>query len=121
MGSRALRLSLHTLLIHGTNRPWGIGRRSSHGCLRLYPEDILQLFLLVRKGVGVTIINQPVKAAVREGKVFMEVHRYGKRDYLIEAIDVLREKQMIKRIDFAKLKKVLEEKRGIPLDITLDD
>lgn len=43
LGSRALRLSDRTLLIHGTNRPWGIGTRSSHGCIRLYEEDIARL------------------------------------------------------------------------------
>jgi len=63
MGSHALRLSNPTLLIHGTNRPWGIGMRSSHGCIRLYQEDISVLFGMVKRGTPVTIVDQPVKAA----------------------------------------------------------
>jgi len=48
MGSHALRLSKRNVLIHGTNRPWGIGARVSHGCIRLYQEDIAQLFGMIR-------------------------------------------------------------------------
>ena len=50
LGSRALRLSNRTLLIHGTNRPWGIGTRNTHGCIRLYEEDIARLFGMVEQG-----------------------------------------------------------------------
>lgn len=46
LGSHAIRLSSRTILIHGTNKPWGVGRRASHGCIRLYPEDIPKLFEL---------------------------------------------------------------------------
>ena len=47
LGSRAMYLGWPTYLIHGTNKPWGIGRRSSSGCIRMYPEDAEELFDLV--------------------------------------------------------------------------
>ena len=64
LGTHALRLSIGTVLIHGTDRPFGIGRRVSHGCIHLYPEDITKLFREVPLGTPVTIVRQQVKAAV---------------------------------------------------------
>lgn len=59
LGRHELRLALPGYLIHGTNKPYGVGMRVSHGCIRLYPEDIAQLFDKVPVGTLVTIVNQP--------------------------------------------------------------
>ncbi len=118
LGSHALRLSLPSVLIHGTNKPWAVGRRATHGCLRLYPEDIPRLFLLVNKGERVTIINQPVKAGVLKNRVFIEVHRYEGVKYLREALRALGGKGLLGRIDRRKLMNALDGKSGMPVDIT---
>jgi len=118
MGNYALRLSLSTILIHGTDRPWGIGTRSSHGCLRLYPEDIERLFNLVDEGTKVTIVNQPIKVAACDGKIYVEVHKYGDIDYKGMALQLLRRKGLLKRVDLVALKIALNEKTGIPIEIT---
>ncbi len=120
LGSHALRLSERTILIHGTNKPWGIGMRSSHGCLRLYPEDIVQLFPLVDVGTRVTIVNQPVKAAMVGERVFVEVHDYEGVDYQQEADGVLTARHLWDRVDDVKLDQALEEKSGVPVDVTLE-
>jgi L,D-transpeptidase ErfK/SrfK len=120
MGSHALRLSLATILIHGTNRPWGIGRRSSHGCLRLYPEDIVKLFELVPTGVRVTIVNQPIKVGARGGQVFVEAHRYDSEECSVSvAMHLLADKHLLAGTDFSKLQRAIEELKGVPVDITL--
>ncbi len=59
LGSHALILGWPAYLIHGTNKPYGVGMRSSHGCLRLYPEDIVRLFDSAPVGTPVTVVNQP--------------------------------------------------------------
>ena len=59
LGRHALRLSVPGYLIHGTNRPAGVGMRVSHGCVRLYPEDIATLFAEVPVGLPVRIVDQP--------------------------------------------------------------
>jgi len=59
LGRHELRLALPGYLIHGTNKPYGVGMRVSHGCIRLYPEDIAQLYDKVPVGTPVTIVNQP--------------------------------------------------------------
>jgi len=59
LGRHELRLALPGYLMHGTNKPYGVGMRVSHGCIRLYPEDIAQLFDKVPIGTPVTIVNQP--------------------------------------------------------------
>lgn len=74
MGTHALYLGWLEYAIHGTNKPFGIGRRSSSGCIRLYPEDIVTLYDLVPVGTKVTVVNQPVKAAWIDGTLYVEAH-----------------------------------------------
>ena len=74
MGDYALYLGWPGYAIHGTNRPYSIGRRDSHGCIRMNPEDILALFKLVGPGVPVTVVDQPVKLAWSAGELYIEVH-----------------------------------------------
>jgi L,D-transpeptidase ErfK/SrfK len=74
LGAYALRLGLTGYLIHGTNKPYGIGRRTSHGCLRLYPEDIETLFQAVAVSTPVWIIDQPYKLGRGEGRLWLEAH-----------------------------------------------
>ena len=74
LGDYALSLSLPSYLIHGTNKPHGVGMRVSHGCVRLYPEDIEELFSKVKVGVPIRIVNLPYKAGWSEGKLYIEAH-----------------------------------------------
>jgi L,D-transpeptidase ErfK/SrfK len=74
MGDYALYLALKGYAIHGTNAPYGVGRRVSHGCIRLYPEDIRELYARVRVGTPVTIVDQPAKAGWYDGTLYLEVH-----------------------------------------------
>ena len=80
LGQFALRLSLDGYLIHGTNKPYGIGMRVTHGCVRMYPKDIESLFKLVDVGAPVHIVNQPYKAALADGVVYLEVHPHLDED-----------------------------------------
>ena len=59
LGRFAFYLGWPTYMIHGTNKPAGVGLRSSHGCIRLYPEDIAQLFEMAPVGTQVRVVNQP--------------------------------------------------------------
>jgi L,D-transpeptidase ErfK/SrfK len=61
-------------LIHGTNKPAGIGMQVTHGCMRLYPEDIETLYGMVPIGTPVTIVNQPYKWGWHDGELLIEVH-----------------------------------------------
>lgn len=74
LGDYALRLGLPGYLIHGTNKPYGIGMRVTHGCLRLYPEDIDSLFAAVSVGTPVHLVNQAAKAGWLGGRLYLEVH-----------------------------------------------
>ena len=119
MGSHALRLSREGILIHGTNRPWGIGRRSSHGCLRLYPEDIIRFFKLVPKGTQVQIVSQPVKIGTRGDRVFVEVHRCdGEEPNVGQTLHMLANAKLVGVVDFSKVIQAIEEKNGLPVEIT---
>ncbi|MBF0261141.1 MAG: L,D-transpeptidase family protein [Magnetococcales bacterium] len=74
LGTHAIYLSLPAYLMHGTNRPLGVGRRVSHGCIRLYPEDIIEFFPNVNAGDSVAIVNEPAKAGWRDGELYLEIH-----------------------------------------------
>ena len=121
LGTHALRLSNLSILIHGTNRPFGVGRRVSHGCIRLYPEDIPLLFERAAMEESVMIIRQPVKVGTRGDRVFIEVHADpGAGDYLNDAVYLLVRKDLVHRADFSKLFQAVTEKRGVPVDITAE-
>ncbi len=74
LGTRVLKLGMPGYLIHGTNRPYGVGMRVSHGCVRLYPEDIEYLYELIGLGEKVTIINEPFQLGRRDGRLYFEAH-----------------------------------------------
>ncbi len=74
LGLFALYLDLPQYLIHGTNKAFGVGMSVTHGCIRLYPEDIEVLFQSVPLGTPVRIINQPYKAGWRKGSLYLEIH-----------------------------------------------
>lgn len=120
LGTHALRLSRRAILIHGTNKPWGVGRRVSHGCIRLYPEDIPRLYRMVSLDTPVKVVREPVKAGVKKGRVYLEVHRDDdlKMDYLKEAKRLLEGKWVLGWVSPAKLRTAIREKKGIPVDIT---
>jgi L,D-transpeptidase ErfK/SrfK len=74
LGNRVLKLGMPGYLIHGTNKPYGVGMRVSHGCVRLYPENIEFLYELVDIGEPVTIINEPYQMGRDGGVLFFEAH-----------------------------------------------
>jgi len=80
LGDYAMRLGLPDYLIHGTNKPFGIGMRVSHGCIRLYPEDIEALFQQVQLRTPVQIINQPYKVGRLRDKIYLEAHPFLEED-----------------------------------------
>jgi L,D-transpeptidase ErfK/SrfK len=81
LGSHALYLGFPQYLIHGTNQPNSIGMRVSHGCVRMYPEHIVELFEMVGPGTPVTIVHQRIKAGWEGNDLYIEVHpNIGVRD-----------------------------------------
>jgi L,D-transpeptidase ErfK/SrfK len=121
LGAYRLRLSQYDVGIHGTNIPWGVGRLVSHGCIRLYPEDIEELFNEVKVGTPVEIIYEPVKIGFKEGHIFVEVHPdlYSViTDLFIDTARKLFIYQLWEEIDVDLLGKAVEEHKGIPVDIT---
>jgi L,D-transpeptidase ErfK/SrfK len=75
LGNYAMRLGLKgAYLIHGTNNPIAVGMAVTHGCIRMYPEDIEELFPMVAVGTPVYLINEPVKVGWVAGRLLLEVH-----------------------------------------------
>src|SRR5512137_288527 len=122
LGTHALRLSRGSILIHGTDKPFGVGRKASHGCLRLYPEDIPILFERVPVGTQVTIVREPVKVGVRAGRVYVEIHadEDSRLDPLAEAKRLLTKRGLLGSADGQKLDAAAKEARGFPVDVSID-
>jgi L,D-transpeptidase ErfK/SrfK len=74
LGRHALYLGFPTYLIHGTNKPYGVGRRVSRGCIRMYPEAVATLFDRVPVGMPVRIMDDPIKLGWSAGELYLEVH-----------------------------------------------
>lgn len=75
LGAHVLKLDMPGYLIHGTNQPYGVGMRVSHGCVRLYPENIEFLFDRVGVGAQVTIVNEPFLLGELDGELYFEAHQ----------------------------------------------
>ncbi len=75
LGTRAMRLSNPSYLIHGTHKPFGVGLRVSSGCIRLYPEDIESLFSEVSLNTTVNIIYAPFKVGIQDNELYLEAHK----------------------------------------------
>lgn len=74
LGTHALYLGWPTFLIHGSNKPWAIGRRVSSGCMRMYPEDIAALYQMVPVGTKVTVVDQPILVGWIGDDLYLEVN-----------------------------------------------
>ena len=123
LGAYRMRLSYDIYSIHGTDTPWAVGRLGTHGCIRLYPEDIGDLYSDVRVGTTGEIVYQPVKVGEDEGRIFVELHPdiYRRiRDLSRYASDEVRRAGVSARVDAERLRAAVEAKRGIPVDVTRD-
>ncbi|MFQ5643299.1 MAG: L,D-transpeptidase family protein [Thiogranum sp.] len=125
LGRYALRLGIPGYLIHSTNRPFGVGMRVTHGCVRMYPEDIEGLFPDVPVGTPVQIVNQPVKIGWLFDTLFIEIHppleeQSEAPGALLEtAMDLINAAWMQRHfvLDTQALKAAVNRANGIPLPI----
>jgi L,D-transpeptidase ErfK/SrfK len=123
LGDYWLGMSFSGYGIHGTNFPWAVGRLVTHGCIRLYPEDILKLFPMVPVKTPVELIYQPVKVGFKQGRIYMEVHPdiYRKiPDLTQHGLNKIKSLGLFEKVNQDFMLKALEEKSGIPIDITQD-
>ena len=74
LGTHAIYLAWPRYLIHGTDEPYGVGRRVSRGCIRLYPEDIPDLYARTEIGLAVRVVNQPVQLGWIDDELYVDVH-----------------------------------------------
>lgn len=126
LGAHAMRLSRPSYLLHGTNKPFGVGMRVSHGCLRLYPEDIAELFGEVSVGTEVRIVNQPYLAGWRDGELYLEAHpplaeeaRHWKGSLKgMKKMVSAKAGEAVGMIDWPRAEQVASEVRGIPVPIS---
>jgi len=124
LGKYAMKTSLPGILIHSTIKPWSIYTYASHGCVRVYPDRMEELFRLVKINTPGEIIYQPVKVATtEEGRIFLEIHGdiYAKtRGVEREAKILLNTMGMGDRVDWAKVKRVISRRAGVAEEITLE-
>jgi L,D-transpeptidase ErfK/SrfK len=132
MGDFALYLGWATYTIHGTDKPYGVGRNSSHGCMRLYPEDIQALFQQAPIGTKVLVINEDVDMAWLGNDLYLAIFPTKEQaeeialghDPAALLPQSLREKVtaaaglQLDRIDWQVVEKVGLERSGIPTRIT---
>lgn len=132
LGTHALYLGWDQYRIHGTNKPYAIGRLASSGCIRMYPEDIRDLYPRVPSGTKVTVVDQPVKVGWIENKMYVEVsptqeqsvrvERDGEfKSYEITSADMKRittkAGPFAEQIDWEAVRKAVREHRGYPVAV----
>lgn len=125
LGDYAMRLSASGYLIHGTNKPVGIGMQVTHGCIRMYPEDIEWLFPQVAVGATVQIVNEPVKFGWVGEALYLEVHPRLEGDAVGEEQGMTAVMQNFVRataerpaqVDWAVIEEAFRAKLGIPIRV----
>lgn len=125
LGQYAMRLGFPGYLIHGTNKPYGVGMRVSHGCIRMYPEDIEKLFPLIKTGTAVEIVNQPIKVGWLNNTLYVEVYPEleGKQISFQERLEIAMDQiqklndQSVPRLDAIALREALRQPNGLPVAI----
>jgi L,D-transpeptidase ErfK/SrfK len=132
MGTRALYLGWSPYAIHGSNKPWAVGRRISSGCVRMYNDDVEELFDVVSVGTKVTVVDQPIKFGWIDGELYMEAHptqteteRLQLGEKIASAVPPTVVSQaktwagsQASRIDVERVREVARERRGYPIRIT---
>lgn len=136
LGEHAIYLGWSSYLIHGTNIPWGVGRRASRGCLRMYPEDIAWLFPRVKVGTPVTVVEQSVKLGWHQGELYLEAHPSVRQIDAIEEASkapgppeplaiaewadpiIKTAADASERLDWPAIEKALAERTGLPVRVT---
>lgn len=125
LGLYAMRLGVPGYLIHSTNKPFGIGMMVTHGCIRMYPEDIEKLFPRVSAGTDVYIVNQPIKVGWYKDTLYVEIHQTLDEEpapyenKLEQALDLIikANNQEMPVINGAALRAALERRDGRPVAI----
>jgi len=131
LGDRLMTLGWPSYLIHGTNKPYGVGMRSSHGCMRFYPEDISLLYEQIPVGTKVTVVNQPFVFGWHQGEMYVQAfpileddmreHPQGAAALLNAAIsDEMWQtvKQHNATVDLDLVNHVVAESRGIAIPVS---
>lgn len=132
LGDYAMYLGWPAYLIHGTNNPWGIGRRVSRGCIRMYPRDVARLYPQVGLGTPVTVVDQPLKFAWHDGELYMEAHATQRQVDQIEADGSFEPQQdsmlpqlvldaagdAVARLNWKRVREAVAQRRGYPVQIT---
>jgi L,D-transpeptidase ErfK/SrfK len=126
LGRYAMRLGVPGYLIHSTNKPFGIGMRVTHGCVRMYPEDIEWLFGMVQVGTPVRLIDQPVKVGQMNGVLFLESHEPLEEDNIpikvtleqVQRAVIAKTGPDMPGVDQAALEVAVEQISGIPVSIS---
>lgn len=131
LGSRALNLGWAGYVIHGTNRPYGIGRRVSQGCVRLYEADIHQLFGNIAVGTPVRFVDQPIKLGWDRDRLMLEIHPsirqaaalQESRPAAVEPLPELRARvtraagARASQVDWTAVETIAAERKGMPTRI----
>ncbi len=134
LGRYKFTLGWPSYLIHGTNKPYGVGLRSSHGCLRMYPEDIQVLFDLIPIGTSVQVVNQPYVMGWQDGHLQLQavsVLEDDRRDWrksrhtLLQKTLTARIQQQLKAlgrvIDWEAAAKHADAAHGLPVPVSMGD
>jgi L,D-transpeptidase ErfK/SrfK len=134
LGRYAFYLGWSSYLIHGTNKPAGVGLRSSHGCIRLYPEDIESFYDMIPIGTQVRVVNQPFLFGWQDGELFMQASgpleddshdgKQAQADGLPKAQQARIDKQLKRRnatLNAELVATLAREPRGIPVSVSRAD
>jgi L,D-transpeptidase ErfK/SrfK len=119
LGSRWITIGRTSYGIHGTNVRWSIGREATHGCLRLYDDEVQRLYERVRPGTRIQIVYQPYKWGRVGRQLHLEVHPdlYGLAPDRLRAFELPRDLGLLGAIDLERAWSAIEQAQGVPVAV----
>jgi L,D-transpeptidase ErfK/SrfK len=120
LGKRWMTIGNSSYGVHGTNVRWSIGREATHGCVRLYEDQIERLYERIPQGTRLQLVYQPYKWGTDGRFLYFEAHPdlYGLiLDHLATALAAPRALGLLDAIDLERVWNTLEEARGIPVRV----
>jgi L,D-transpeptidase ErfK/SrfK len=120
LGSRWMTVGSSSYGIHGTNVKWSIGRIATHGCVRLYEDDMERLYDRTPSGTPLRLIYEPFKWGLDGRVLYLEAHPdiYGRRpDRLADALATPRALGLLRALDLEAVMRTVEQVRGVPVPV----
>ncbi len=123
LGRYWIGLSIPAIGVHDTIAPSSVYSFLTHGCIRVHPDLVVDLFGRTAVGMPGRIVYEPVLVAVSGNRLYLEVHPdvYRRRGESLTALQALTaDLAVAERMDWTRAGRIVQLREGVARDVTAD-